>query len=126
MDQYERQDLKRKKIPDKFETFRIQYFKDGRRRQKDEGLKEFAAEIEWLYQNVDNEYDLAKRMYPFWSKKFEDEMYDFMESNDSHVYLLIDVCLSQCFTSVYYNDAPLLKAFSQQESTRDNWRGLYR
>eukprot|EP01083_Nonionella_stella_P161426 528743_1 len=75
------QDLKNERIPSNFNDFKEKYFGSFEDRKR-MSLKDFIAEIEWLYENTENEYVLCQRIYPFWGHKFINDIYSFMESTE--------------------------------------------
>ena len=59
--------------------FKAKYFNLDAKKDLD---AQFNAEIEWLFQDIQNEHDLYKRIYPFWSQQFTQKMLNFMESTE--------------------------------------------
>ena len=47
-----------------------------------ENKEEYRAEINWLFHQTENLYELCHKMYPFWSGKILKEIYYFLESTE--------------------------------------------
>ena len=93
-------------------SFKKNYFHLGKN-SHDIKLRDFNAEIEWLYLDLHNEYDFCQRVYPFWSSQFIDDIYHFMESTEQiqGVYELKCAEFGQLKYSLNVNDELANKLF---------------
>jgi len=66
--------MKHHRIPAKLHDFKTQYFAGS--------SEVWDAEIHWLFEGCENEYDLCYKMYPFWSASIIKDIYNFMESTE--------------------------------------------